>query len=167
MPVVQFCGQDRCLVDANGRVKLGPRFLADFRRIGDQVILHCLPEGALGVYPVPVWHEMRQADGRSAAQAARSIAARRRLRRFGSMTQPDKITNQGRITVPAPFRDLLELPPGTDAVAVGCEIGVELWNVERWEREMELLREHERQKAEADMLADLQRTEDGPEYTAV
>ena len=91
--MVQFCGQDTCLVDANGRVKLGPRFLADFRRMGDQVVLHCLPEGALGVYPEPIWEQMRGACAESAIRAARNIAFRRQLRRFGAMTQAERITN--------------------------------------------------------------------------
>ena len=152
---MQFCGQDRCLVDANGRVKLGPRFMADFRRVGDQVMLHCLPEGALGIYPMPVWKQMRQEEPRPAARAAKSIVYRRQSRRFGAFAQPDRLTNQGRLTIPNPFRSLLELEPGTDVSVVGCEIGIEIWNHERWQREFKTLLEHELQKADAEMSADL------------
>lgn len=153
--MLQFCGQERCLVDANGRVKLSTRFLDDFRHIGGAVVLHCLPEGVLAVYAAAVWAQMRQADPRPAVKAARSVLFRRQLRRFGAMTQSDSISNQGRITIPVPFRESLELEPGTEAVLVGCEIGVEIWNASRWRAEFELLARHEQRKAEAEMSADL------------
>lgn len=152
---MQFCGQDRCLIDANGRIKVSPRFLADFERFGGPVIVHCLPEGALGVYPSPVWLEMRQSEENVAARAARSVAFRRQLRRFGALTQSETISNQGRITIPPHFRPILGLEAGAEAVLVGCEIGIEVWNAERWEAELQVLYEHERQKEEADMAADV------------
>jgi len=153
--MLQFCGQDRCLVDANGRVRLGPRFLADFRQNGGDVVLHCLPEGALGVYPEGTWQKMRQGEARPELQAARSVVQRRRLRRFGAMSQAERLTNQGRITVPPGYRELLELQPGIEAVLVGCEIGIEVWNKIRWQAEFRRLHEHELQKAEGEMRADL------------
>ena len=153
--MLQFCGQDRCLVDANGRVKLAPRFLSDFRQAGGEVVLHCLPEGALGVYPEAVWHKMRQSEARPELQAARSVVHSRRLRRYGAMSQAERLTNQGRITIPNGYRELLELVPGTEAVLVGCEIGMEIWSTNRWEAEFRRLHDHELQKAEAEMDADL------------
>ena len=153
--MVQFCGQDRCTVDANGRVKLSPRFLGDFRHHGSDVVMHCLPEGALGVYPVSLWLQMRQSEPRPASRAAQSIVFRRSLRRFGAVTQVEQISNQGRITVPAPFRPLVGLLPGCEATLVGTEIGVEVWSTDAWQQEFRLLTEHERLKAEAEMDADL------------
>ena len=41
--MVPFCGFDRCSLDANGRIKLSPRVLADFERSGADMVLHCLP----------------------------------------------------------------------------------------------------------------------------
>ncbi len=137
--VIPFCGQDRCLIDANGRVKFSPRFLADLRRTGGELVLHCLPEGALGVYPTATWTQMRQGEPRPAARAAQSREFRRRLRRFGAFTQSERLTNQGRITIPPQFRSLLALEPGTDAMLVGCEVGVEVWNGGRWSEEFERL----------------------------
>jgi len=154
--MVRFCGQEACLIDANGRVKLPPRFLTDFRQDDESVVLHCLPEGALGIYPAPVWTQMRQGEARPAAKAATSILFRRQLRRFGALTQSERITNQGRITVPNPFRELLGLEPGQNVILVGTEIGVEIWNAERWQDEFQILREHERRKAELEMTADLE-----------
>lgn len=153
--MIRFCGQEKCLIDSNGRVKLSPRFLQDFRCEGDEVVLHCLPEGALGVYPMATWTQMRQSEGRPAAKAAQSVVFRRQLRRFGALTQQATITRQGRITIPAPFRALTELDPGLEAYLVGCEIGVEIWNTTTWKQEMEALREHELRRAGAEMEADL------------
>ena len=150
-----FCGQERCVVDANGRVRLSPRFLADCRAAGAEVVLYCLPEGAMGVYPSPVWTQMRPGEPRPASRAATSVVFRRQLRRFGSLSQAESISNQGRITVPVHFRSLLDLEPGADAVVVGNEIGLEVWNRTRWEAEFQLIKEHERQKAAAEMSADL------------
>lgn len=158
--MVQFCGQERCTIDANGRVKLSPRFLVDFRRHGSDVVMHCLPERALGVYPVSLWLQMRQAEPRPATRASQSIVFRRSLRRFGAVTQVEQISNQGRITIPASFRSLLGLPPGSEAVLVGTEIGVEVWTTEAWQTEFRLLTEHEQLKADAEMAADL--VEGGP-----
>lgn len=151
----QFCGQDKCLVDANGRIKLSPHFLVDFRLTGPDLMLHCLTEGGLAIYPASTWHQMRQAEPRPAARAAASVVFRRQLRRFGSFSQPETLSNQGRITVPPRFREVLALTPGTDSVLVGCEIGVELWNAERWMAESALVWQHETRKGDAEMDADL------------
>lgn len=153
-----FCGQDRCTVDANGRVKLSPRFLMDFGQDGEGVVLHCLPEGALAVYPASTWREMRCAETGAEASAARSVVQRRELRRFGALSQVDAITRQGRLTVPAQFREITGLHPSTEAVLVGTEIGVEVWNAERWDEEFKKLLAHEREKAERQMQADLARS---------
>ena len=152
-----FCGQDHCTVDANGRVKLSPRLLMDFGQRGESVVVHCLPEGALGVYPESVWHQMRERETESEPPAARSIVARRQLRRFGALSQLDAISRQGRITIPVPFRDITGLSPGTEAVLVGVEIGVEVWSAERWNAEFKTLLQHEKEKAEREMQADLNR----------
>jgi DNA-binding transcriptional regulator/RsmH inhibitor MraZ len=93
----------------------------------------------------------------------RNIALRREMRRFGAMSQPERISNQGRITIPPHFRTLLALSPGAEVVAAGSEIGVEIWNAARWEEELLRLEEHESRKAEAAMTADLLRPPEGEE----
>lgn len=153
---MKFCGQDNCKVDANGRVKLSPRFLRDFQETGRDLVLHCLPEGALGVYPSATWTQMRQDEPRPAAKAASSVVFRRQLRRFGALTQVQELTKQGRITIPPQFRVRLELTPGAEVVVVGTEIGLEIWANARWEREFDTLHKHELEKAAAEMQADIQ-----------
>ena len=153
--MLHFYGQDRCQIDTSGRVKLSPRFHADFRAHGDQVVLHCLPEGALGAYPLETWQRIRQIDSSAMDRTAQSILVRRQFRRFGALTQLERLSNQGRVTVPGHFRDRLNLAPGQDAVLVGCEIGVEIWNHHVWLQEFELLHRHELHKAATEMAADL------------
>ncbi len=149
-----FYGQDRCLIDANGRIKLSPRLEMDFRRAGAvDVVLHCVVEGALAVYPVPVWEQIRAEELKNVAKIADSILARRQLRILGAMTQMETISNQARITVPPTFREFLELEPGKEAMIVGCEIGIEIWNAARWKAEAKLLAEREKTKTDAQMRA--------------
>lgn len=155
-----FYGQDQCTVDANGRVKLSPRLLMDFGRDGDAVVLHCLPEGAIGVYPTSVWDEIRASETEPASGAASSVIVRRRNRRYGALSQMDTISKQGRITVPSPFRSLTGLNPGSEAVLVGVEVGVEIWNAERWNEEFQVLLQHEQERANREMRADLNRIDD-------
>ncbi len=81
---------------------------------------------------------------------------RRELRRFGAYSQPQAISKQGRITIPQLFRDMLELNPGESVVLVGIEIGIEIWNEERWARETRKILAHQIERADAEMNNDLQ-----------
>jgi len=150
-----FSGQEKCLVDKSGRVKLPTRFTEAFKASDHTVVAHCLSEGALALYPLSVWQQMRQAEPRPAPKAAESIVFRRQLRRFGALSQQQQITNQGRVTIPPAFREMTKLDPGTEAYLVGAEIGLEVWNAERWEQELKTLQEHEQEKAQAEMAADV------------
>ena len=154
--MLYFCGHDRALIDANGRIKFSPRVINDFRENnGSEIVLHCLPEGALAVYPESTYLQMRKNDINPAEIAASSIVFRRKIRRFGALSRSDKITAQGRITIPTPYREYADLHPGKEVVIVGCEIGVEIWNPERWSEELDRMNEHFRQKGESEMSSDL------------
>ena len=108
-----FCGQEHCLIDSNGRLKLPQRFIDDFTlRCGGEVVMHGLPEGAVALYPEEVYREMREREVEAVDSSGSSFAARRSLRRFGALTCPDTITRQGRITLPAAFREHAGLEPG-------------------------------------------------------
>jgi len=127
-----FCGQDRCSVDSNGRVKFHPRIYEGFiAQCNGEVVLHCVPEGSLAVYPEDVFDQMRRGETKPAERAASSLVFRRTLRRFGALTKPERMSRQGRITIPPLFREYVALLPGQEAVVVGVEIGVEIWNVDR------------------------------------
>ena len=154
--MLSFCGIDKCSVDANGRIKLSPRVIEDFSSRGGDVVLHCLPEGAIAVYPESVYLEMRKRENNPAERAGDSIVFRRTLRRFGAWSQSGKISAQGRITLPQMVKEHAGIENGTDAVVVGIEIGVELWSLERWEAEQRKIMEHSMKKDELEMMRDLE-----------
>jgi DNA-binding transcriptional regulator/RsmH inhibitor MraZ len=154
--MIQFCGQDYTTIDSNCRIKFSPRVLNDFLLACDsRIVLHCLPEGALAVYPEPVYVKMRQKDSESEKKAGESMLFRRKLRRFGALSSYEKISRQGRITIPQGFRELTSLTPGINAVVVGVEIGVEIWNAEIWTRELQMIQKHLSDKGELEMEMDL------------
>ena len=151
--MLSFCGTDRCQMDANGRVKLSPRVLEDFARSGSEVVLHCLPEGAVAVYPEKVYEAIRTAESNAAERAGKSMVFRRELRRFGAWSMPCRISQQGRITVPPEYRDFAQL--SGNVIVVGVEIGIEIWDRARWQEEQKNLMEHAREKGEREMAGDL------------
>ena len=155
--MLAFCGQDPCSVDANGRIKLSPRFIADFQsRCSGEVVMHCLPEGAIALYPEEVYLQMRSEVNNPASKVAGNLAYRRTMRRFGSMSRSEKLSAQGRVTLPVGFREYAQLVPGAEAVVVGAEIGVEIWNAERWQAEILKVDEHFNEKGERQMINDLE-----------
>lgn len=151
-----FCGTDKCQMDANGRVKLSPRVLEDFARSGGDVVLHCLPEGAVAVYPEKIFEAMRRTDSNAAEQAGRSMVYRREQRRFGAWSCSQRISAQGRVTIPPEFRDFAGLATSGSIVVAGVEIGIEIWDAARWQEEQCRIMEHARKKGEQEMSDDLQ-----------
>ncbi len=152
--MIPFCGFDKCSMDANGRVKLSPKVLADFGS-GPDPVIHCLPEGALGIYPEKTFLEMRGTEEHSARMAGASFIARRTMRRFGAMSTSAAISAQGRMTIPSFFREYADLKEGSDIIVVGVEIGIELWSPARWAEEQKRIREHMIEKDRREMDADL------------
>ena len=154
--MLSFCGIDYCSIDANGRVKLNPAFLEDFSSRGTDVVLHCLPEGAVAVYPEETYKKIREERDLTEKKAASSFLGRQMLRRSGAWTQSQRISAQGRLTLPQAFRDHAGFTGGSQkTVIVGVEIGVEIWTMERWESERKRIQEHEMQKRDQEMLSDL------------
>ena len=144
-----FCGQERCLMDENGRIRLSSRFLADLIAANcTEVVLHGLPEGAIALYPESVYREMRQTAREEVERAAVSLAVRRSMRRFGALTCPETISRQGRITLPELLKDHAGLVAGAEAVVVGVELGVEIWELSRFEAEMKSASEREQIRKE-------------------
>jgi len=154
--MILFCGQDFTTIDMNSRIKFSPKVLKDFLQECDwNIVLHCLPEGALAVYPESVYIKMRQRDSESEIKAGESMLFRRKLRRFGALSSFEKISKQGRITIPQGFRVMTSLTPGSNAVVVGVEIGVEIWNANIWEKELHMIQKHSSEKGAIEMEMDL------------
>lgn len=154
--MLTFCGQYRCQMDANGRLKLNPQLIDGFmEQNAGKIVMHCLPEGAVAVYPENTYLEMRKNEQAAAAMAADSVVFRRKMRRFGALSSSARISEQGRLTVPQGFRDYGLLCPGEEVLVVGVEIGIELWSVERWNAELEKMDEHANAKGASEMAGDL------------
>ena len=155
--MLTFCGIDYCSMDSNGRVKLSPKILEDFTSKGIDVVLHCLPEGTVAVYPEETYLRIRQEREVTENRAASSFLGRQMLRRSGAWSQSQRITAQGRITLPQAFRDHAGFGDGSQKmVVVGVEIGVEFWTLERWEAEQKRMAEHDFQKRDQEMKSDLE-----------
>ena len=136
--MLEFCGEERCRVDANGRVRLTQRWVDDFaRKCSGEIVMCVLPEGAVALYPEDTYREIRARETSDADNVGASFAARRSLRRNGSLAMSVTLSPQGRVTLPERFRKLTGLQPGADACIAGAEIGVEIWNAERFDAEME------------------------------
>ncbi len=162
-----FYGQDTCTIDGSGRFKLSAAFCRELRRDGnEEVVLFCLPEGGIGVYPPATWDTIRAQMIDPARRAADSLAARRTLRLFCSLAHRTTLSRQGRITIPQQLRDHAGIAPGDTIVQLGAEVGVEIWSRPRWEEEMNRIQEHMLQKGELQMIADLGPTAEVPETDA-
>jgi DNA-binding transcriptional regulator/RsmH inhibitor MraZ len=154
--MLPFCGQDKCSVDKNGRIKLSSRFISDFLEGGSpDIVFRCLPEGAVAVYPENIYLQMRRSESRPAERAAASLVFRRSMRHFGALSHSDRISAQGRVTLPQVYREHGGIVPGGEVFIVGIEIGVEIWSVERWVEELRVVNEHMLQKGEREMAVDL------------
>lgn len=155
--MIAFCGYDRCSIDSNGRLKLSPSVLSDFGGAGAGLVLRCLPEGCIAVYPEAYFQKMRQAGSEgSAALAASSALYRRNLRMLNAMSSPVSISPQGRITLPGDFRKLAGIDQMPDVVVVGVEVGVEIWSLQRWNEEQARIDEHMALRDELEMKKDLE-----------
>lgn len=151
-----FCGQDKCLMDSGGRIRLNNRHVEAFLSASEgEVFIHGLPEGALAVYPAGTYHEIRRRELSDIGKLSESIVSRRSLRRFGALTFPGKITNQGRISIPEEFREYAALLPGDAVMVLGVEIGIEIWNVGRWNSEISDIQQYwnERNRSEIEKSA--------------
>ena len=158
--MLTFCGLDYCMMDGNGRIRLNTRFIDAFlAQDGGAFAMHCLPEGALALYPESTFQSIFRPATADLSAVGESFLARRMLRRIGGRTREDVLTRQGRVTIPPAFRDFAALVPGSEICVVGVEIGVELWNIERYEAEQKQIIEHELEKGRLEMASDLSRLE--------
>ncbi|MBR7120589.1 MAG: hypothetical protein IKC77_10355 [Lentisphaeria bacterium] len=152
--MLPFSGCEHCLIDSNGRLRLCQRFVDDFlARCDGDIVIYGLPEGALALYPEAVFKEMRERELGNIDRIGASYAARRSLRRFGSLSAPEHISRQGRITIPEHLRDFAHLPPGAAAAVVGVEIGVEIWSEELLKKEMASIESDEHEIREYELEA--------------
>ena len=70
-----------------------------------------------------------------------SMLKRREMRRFGALSTSVLITKQGRLTIPANFRDVCGLSE-TQQLLIGSEVGMEIWSTTQWEQELAIVNQY-------------------------
>lgn len=121
-----FLGEHRHALDAKGRVIFPVRLR---ETLGAQVVLQKGIDACLYVFPPDEWE--RQVERVSSLPTTRPDA-RRYARFFFSQAQSERIDRQGRLTIPASFRDYAGLE--REVVIVGAGSRVEIWDAGRWEQ---------------------------------
>lgn len=121
-----FLGEFQHSVDTKGRLAIPARFRSKIER---GAVLTRGVEACLFVYPMATWEQKsRELD------AAILDPRQRRLveRRFFGMAFECELDAQGRIVVPARFRQYAGL--NGEAVVVGARDRFEIWSPAEWER---------------------------------
>ncbi|MEX0682375.1 MAG: division/cell wall cluster transcriptional repressor MraZ [Dehalococcoidia bacterium] len=125
-----FRGNYEHTLDDRGRVAIPAKYRLEFP--GSIAVITPSPEGCLQVYPEPAFKDM---SDQVASQPATTIVGRRSRRLFDAQSFDTELDRQGRILIPARFRELLGLN-GTVIIAGNREC-LEIWTVEGWAREVE------------------------------
>src|SRR5690242_15671784 len=120
-----FVGEYLHTVDNKGRLAVPARFRA---RIEGGAVLTRGVESCLYVFPLDTWER----KGRELAEAALDPRQRRLIeRRFFGMGFEVELDAQGRIVVPARFRQYAGLEGET--VVLGVRDRIEIWSPARWD----------------------------------
>ncbi len=131
---MHFYGCTPSELDQGGRIKLPPWVQGAFSEIGkSEVMLYCLPEGCLAVFPLSQWQEYRQHP--SQLNELQDLAYRRHERLVGAMSFPGDVTSQGRLQLPEHLMEAASLKKESTVILVGAEKWFEVWSLEHWEHE--------------------------------
>lgn len=114
-------------LDDKGRVILPSRFR---ERLSSGLVITRGMDRCLDVYPLSAFEKRVE---EVASRPMESKSARQRQRMLLSGAHDDAPDTQGRIVIPAVLRDYAELE--RELMIVGMLDHVEIWDLERWERE--------------------------------
>ena len=119
-------------VDAKGRVSIPARF-RDYlsATYGDQVVL-LGKDGCIFAYPLEEWK--RRFSEKLSDLSTSTKEVRRTLRRLYGRAESCEFDRQGRILLPAKLRTSSSIEK--EAVIVGIENKLEIWDKGRWGKEM-------------------------------
>ena len=125
-----FRGSFDYSVDDRGRVAIPAKYRAEFPN--SLAVITPAPEGCLRVFPEAEFQRMSE---EVAAVPATTIEGRRLRRLFDAQAFDAELDRQGRILIPAQLRH----DAGLDGAVVvaGNRECLEIWNPERWRREIE------------------------------
>ena len=119
-------------VDVKGRVSIPARFREYLSATyGDQVVL-LGKDGCIFAYPLEEWK--RRFSEKLSQLSTSTKEVRRTLRRLYGRAQSCEFDRQGRILLPAKLRANSSIEK--EAVIVGIENKLEIWDRKRWEKEI-------------------------------
>jgi len=122
-----FLGEYEYKVDSKGRLPLPPKFRQEF---GPELVLTRGVEACIVAYPVAEWQKLAE------TLAARNVTGSklRKLHRytFGSAYSL-ALDGQGRIVLPLTHRNYAQID--NDAIIVGANNCIEIWNPTLWNSE--------------------------------
>ncbi len=120
-----FLGEHRHALDAKGRLIFPARMRS---ALGDKVVIQKGIDPCLYVLPPDEWDRL---VARVSTLPTTRPEARRYSRFFFSQAESERIDKQGRLTIPASFREYAGLQ--RDVVVVGAGARVEIWDATRWD----------------------------------
>jgi MraZ protein len=119
-----FLGEYFHSVDGKGRLAIPARFRSKIER---GAVLTRGVDPCLYVYPMEVWEQKaRELDAANISPRQRRMIERR----FFGMSFELELDAQGRIVVPAKFRQYAGL--NGEAMVIGARDRFEVWSTERW-----------------------------------
>jgi MraZ protein len=128
-----FRGNYEHTLDERGRVAIPAKYRSEFP--GSIAVIAPSPEGCLQVFPEPSFVQM---SDDVASEPATTVNGRRSRRLFDAQSFDTELDRQGRILIPARFREMLGLNGAV--IIAGNRECLEIWTPEAWEREIEASR---------------------------
>lgn len=120
-----FVGTHERSLDEKGRLALPPSFRS---KLGETCLISLVEDQPA----LAVWtrEDFAEAVARLRERVDRGEVSQNRQRRFVANVHEVKQDNQGRITLPASFRDKVSI--GREAMVNGAWSRVEIWNPDTW-----------------------------------
>lgn len=126
-----FLGEYTHSIDDKGRLTIPAKFRGDLA--AGLVLTRGLDQNLM-IYPLSGWQELAARITERPLSDTRMRAFRRRVFSGAADLTPDR---QGRIIVPTYLRDFADI--GNEVVVVGMFDYVEIWSVDAWERQRDLI----------------------------
>ena len=126
--MAMFLGEYQHNIDGKGRIAIPARFRT---KIAQGAALTRGVDACLYLYPLETWEQ------KAAEIDAIADPRQRRLveRRFFGMANECELDGQGRIIIPAKFRQYAGL--NGEAMVIGARDRIEIWSLQRWEAYVE------------------------------
>ncbi len=131
-------GRFECILDDKGRMKIPSKFLDTLKDSGVNVLVMTFFDQSIYAYPKNIWEEL---EVKAMNLPLTNKSARRFKRMFFSSAMDVNLDSQGRIIIPQSLRQLANIEK--NVVVLGNLDHIELWSLQNWQQEMELLMKDE------------------------